>query len=86
MQVSKTVSREVIGPSRQTIAARQTAGDPRPSLEERYGTHAGYVCVVTAAANSAIEEGFLLVSDANTLVGDANAFERAGGPFRPDRN
>ena len=31
-----------------TQANRQSAGDPRLSLEERYGTHAGYVCVVTA--------------------------------------
>ena len=60
-------------PFQETSAARKAAGDPRPSLEERYGTHAGYACVVTGAANSAIEEGFLLVSDANTLVADANA-------------
>jgi hypothetical protein len=43
----------------------------RSSLEERYGTHAGYVCVVTAAANRAVEEGYLLVSDAETLISDA---------------
>ena len=66
-----------------TIAARQAANDPRPSLEERYGTHAGYVCVVTAAANSQIEQGFLLVSDANTLVGFANASNVLAAPFNP---
>jgi alpha/beta hydrolase family protein len=43
-----------------TQAHRVTAGDPRLSLEERYGTHAGYVCVVTAAANRAIKQRFLL--------------------------
>jgi hypothetical protein len=69
-------------PFQETIAARQAAGDPRPSLEERYGTHAGYVCVVTEAANSAIEEGFLLVSDANTLVADASA-SNVLGSFTP---
>ena len=36
-------------PFQETRPARISAGDPRPSLEERYGTHAGYVCVVTAA-------------------------------------
>ena len=50
-----------------------SASDPRPSLEERYGTHAGYVCVVTAAANKAVEQGFLLVTDAQTLITQASA-------------
>ena len=49
-----------------------TAGDPRPSLEERYGSHKGYVCVVTAAANDAVRQGFLLVADAQTLIGFAS--------------
>jgi hypothetical protein len=66
-----------------TVAARQAAGDPRPSLEERYGSHAGYVCVVTAAANRQIEQGFLLVSDASTLVGFASASNVLGPPFTP---
>jgi hypothetical protein len=56
-----------------TQAHRQAAGDPRPSLEERYGTHAGYVCVVTAAANKAIGQGFLLLSDAQMLISQATA-------------
>jgi hypothetical protein len=70
-------------PFQETIAARQAAGDPRPSLEERYGTHTGYVCVATAAANSAIEKGFLLPSDADTLVADASASNVLGSPFTP---
>jgi Alpha/beta hydrolase domain len=56
-----------------TRAHRQIVGDPRLSLEERYGTHAGYVCVVTAAANKAVEEGFLLVQDAQKLISQASA-------------
>jgi hypothetical protein len=56
-----------------TQAHRQSAGDPRLSLEERYGTHVGYVCVVTAAANKAVGEGFLLVSDAQSLISQATA-------------
>ena len=31
-----------------TRAERQASGDPRPSLEERYGTQDGYVCTVQA--------------------------------------
>src|SRR5262249_6505169 len=58
-------------PFQQTQTARITAGDPRPSLEERYGTHAGYVCMVTSAVNKAVREGFLLVADAPTLITDA---------------
>jgi hypothetical protein len=56
-----------------TRANRQAAGDPRPSLEERYGTHVGYVCVVTKAANKAVAQGFLLASDAQTLIAQATA-------------
>jgi hypothetical protein len=51
-----------------TFADRQIANDPRLSLEERYGTHKGYVCVVTVAANQAVRQGFLLVSDATSLL------------------
>ena len=56
-----------------TKANRQSAGDPRLSLEERYGTHAGYVCVVTTASNKAVQQGFLLVSDAQALIAQAAA-------------
>ena len=56
-----------------TKANRLAAGDPRRSLEERYGTHAGYVCVVTAAANRAVKHRFLLESDAQILITQATA-------------
>lgn len=49
------------------------AKDPRPSLEERYGTHSGYVAVVTAAANDAVAQGYLLPEDATALIAQANA-------------
>jgi len=67
----------------QTRADRMTAGDPRPSLEERYGTHRGYVCVVTAAANDAVRQGFLLVADAQTLIGFASNSNVLAAPFTP---
>ena len=47
--------------------------DPRPSLEERYATHAGYVAAVEAAARKAVAEGFLLEADAKALVAAAEA-------------
>ena len=66
-----------------TQAHRNSAGDPRRSLEERYGTLGGYVCVVTAAANRAVEQGFLLVSDAAKLISQATASNVLGPPFTP---
>ena len=56
-----------------TKTNRLAAGDPRLSLEERYGTHKGYVCVVTAAANNNVAKGFLLVSDAQSLISQASS-------------
>lgn len=55
-----------------TQAARVAAGDPRPSLEERYGTHAGFVCVVKLAAKNALNQRFLRQSAATALVAAAN--------------
>jgi hypothetical protein len=51
-------------PFRKTKAERVAAGDPRPSLEERYGTHAAYVAKVHAAVEKLGAEGFLLPEDA----------------------
>jgi hypothetical protein len=54
-----------------TKAERLAAGDPRLSLEERYGTHAGYVAAVTKAANNAYMKGYLLAADRDTLIQQA---------------
>ena len=56
-----------------TLAERQAAGDPRPSLQERYPTHADYVAKVTAAANSLVSRRLLLPDDAQFLINQANA-------------
>ena len=56
-----------------TKADRIANGDPRPSLEERYGTHAGYVKAVQAAAARAVASGFLLQADADALIAAAQA-------------
>jgi hypothetical protein len=56
-----------------TLAQRQAAGDPRPSIQERYPTHADYVAKVTAAANSLVSRRLLLPEDATFLINQANA-------------
>jgi hypothetical protein len=66
-----------------TQANRIAAGDPRLSLEERYGTHDGYVCVVTAAVNKAVHQRFLLSSDAQTLISSATASNVLAAPYVP---
>ena len=66
-----------------TLAHRQAAGDPRLSLEERYGTHVGYNCVVDKAANTAVEQRFLLPSDATTLLTLASAGNVLTSGFTP---
>jgi hypothetical protein len=47
---------------------RRITKDSRPSLQERYGDHAGYVAAVRKAAAKAQAEGFLLAEDANALI------------------
>jgi hypothetical protein len=58
-------------PFAKTKAQRLAAGDPRLSLEERYGTHEGYVSKVKAAAARAVAERFLLQDDADRLIAQA---------------
>jgi hypothetical protein len=61
-------------PFAQTKAARQTRGDPRPSLEERYGDHAGFVTAVEEASRTLVRERLLLQEDADRYI------EAAKGP------
>ena len=60
-------------PFARTAAERQASGDPRLSLEERYGSHDGYVDAVRAAAARAVEQRFLLPDDAHALINAAQA-------------
>ena len=55
-------------PFARTAPERMANGDPRPSLEERYGSHEGYVKAVQRAAELAMHEHFLLPDDAKALV------------------
>ena len=60
-------------PFARTAAERHANRDPRLSLEERYGSHAGYVEAVKKAAARAVREGFLLEVDAAALIAAAQA-------------
>ncbi|HLY46455.1 MAG TPA: alpha/beta hydrolase domain-containing protein [Stellaceae bacterium] len=59
-----------------TRAEREAAGDPRPSLAERYGSRAAYVEQVEAAAAALVAERLLLPGDAAALVAAARQCER----------
>jgi Alpha/beta hydrolase domain len=60
-------------PFAHTRAERLLTGDTRLSLEERYGSHAGYVLAVKNAAGNAWTKGYLLPQDMISLVGQAQA-------------
>jgi hypothetical protein len=60
-------------PFARTRAERLAARDPRPSLEERYQTHDGYVQAVRAAAGAAVAERFLSREDADRLIAEAES-------------
>jgi hypothetical protein len=56
---------------------REAKNDPRPSLEERYGSHAGYVRKVEEAAQKLVAERLLLQEDAERLIERAKSAEIA---------
>ena len=60
-------------PFARTAQERLASGDSRLSLEERYGSHDGYVVAVQKAADRAMSAGFLLADDAKDLVQAAAA-------------
>ena len=60
-------------PFAKTRAEREANSDPRPSLEERYGSHAGFVEAVRKAADKVKAAGFLLEQDAAALIKAAEA-------------
>ena len=60
-------------PFAKTKAERLASGDPRPSLEERYGTHEKYVERVRAAAERLVRGRYLLQDDADRLIAQAEA-------------
>jgi hypothetical protein len=50
-------------------AADKAPGDPRKSLQERYGNHAGYVAAVRKAADNAACQGYLLAGTQAASMG-----------------
>ena len=56
-------------PFAKTRAQRVANNDPRLSLEERYGTHAGYVAAVRNAADNAACQGYLVAGPQAAAMG-----------------
>jgi hypothetical protein len=63
-------------PFARTKDEREAAGDPRPSLEERYGSREAYAATVRAAAAALVAQRLLLPSDADAFIRDAESCER----------
>lgn len=64
-------------PFAQTRAERLAAGDPRPSIEERYRNHGAYVSRVARASARLVQERLLLEEDRERIV-DAAASSGVG--------
>ena len=63
-------------PFAKTTQERAAARDPRPSLEERYGSREVYVTKVRAAIEALVAERLLLPADAAAYVTAAEACDR----------
>jgi hypothetical protein len=55
-------------PLPRTAAERRALGDPRPSLQEKYGSFAAYRTAFDAAARQLVQDGFLLQEDVPRLM------------------
>ena len=58
-------------PLSDTMKTRLETGDPRLSLEERYGSHDQWVAKVSHSANELVRKGYLLPRDRDTIVAQA---------------
>jgi hypothetical protein len=58
-------------PFARTREERESRGDPRPSIEERYRGRAEYVKRVEGAARELAREGYVLEGDVNSIVAGA---------------
>jgi len=54
-----------------SAAARNAIGDPRPSLDERYGNRTGLVAARTKAANALLAQRLLLQADVDAYIANA---------------
>ena len=64
-------------PFASTRAAREARADPRPSLEERYGSHAGYLRRFQDAVQRLVADRLLLAEDAERYMAQARSAETA---------
>jgi hypothetical protein len=55
-----------------TQAEREASGDPRPSIEERYGSKEDYLRRVQQAAETLVQQGYLLAEDLSTVMEQAS--------------
>ena len=62
-------------PFAKTRAERLVAGDPRPSIEERYRDREHYLGQFSRAAAALVRDGFLLPEDANAMIQEAGALD-----------
>jgi hypothetical protein len=56
-----------------THAEREAAGDPRPSLDERYASRDDYLARVRTASEQLVEQRYVLEEDVATILEDAAA-------------
>jgi hypothetical protein len=63
-------------PFARTRTEREAAGDPRPSLEERYGSWDSYVARVEATAAALVADRLLLPADADAYIKAARECDR----------
>jgi len=73
-------------PFARTQAERMQSGDPRLSLEERYGSHRGFVRAVRRAGRELVRERFLLPEDADAFVNAAAASDVLTGAGAAESN
>ena len=69
-------------PFAETRADRVASGDPRRSLQERYGDHAGFVAAVEQATADLLAQRFLLAEDAEVIIGLAKESDVLAGSSR----
>jgi len=58
-----------------TAAQRAASKDPRPSLEERYGTRQKYVDTITNATKALVSDRLLLQEDADRIIATAKTVD-----------
>ena len=66
-------------PFAKTKAERLAAGDPRPSVEERYGTLEAYEARLKAAIEGLIKQRLLLAEDESSLMAEGRDLALAAG-------